>query len=229
METILNNKPIGLIESTELIGLIESTEPIELIKKTITNELVKPNDFPTQKQELIVLLDFLSNKILFPSSLIKSLKKTGLNSLSSYMDGYNSHVIKARNLIQKISLMNSWGLILNSYTTWKYSAVMAGECINKYIDMILQYIKNSSVDFRKVMILTQSGVSINNFALFFCIGKESGEYICTLKEKNKVKLTRYQIEKLFPRCLDSSKIKIGAQIYNLYENPHQLDSLDIFV
>ena len=192
------------------------------------------NKFNYKKQKLLNLLEIISNKLLFPASLIESLKKkAGLDIFSGFIKEYNLNIIKARKFIFKLNLINSWGIFFNSYFYWKNSISVIIYNNNIYVEEILKYIKESSLESNKKKLLTQSNINIQKFTLFFTISKEFSNYVSTSMNSDGMyshyTLTKEQIEKLFPLCIDLLELQSDNNIFNSYEKPHQLDISDNFI
>ena len=192
--------------------------------------------FNEQRKLLSDLLEYSSSKLLFPPSLVKSLKNIGgLDTLSYFMSKYNGCVEKARRLFLKLSSMSSWGIFIDSHYLWKVStnSIMIGiETLSKEI---LTYILNSSENFITRSLILHANITKQKIATFLNICKKSSNhtYIHVVKNSNgqieHKQLSRDEIEKLLPKCIDPSKITINKSIYESYEDPHKLDLSDIFV
>jgi hypothetical protein len=173
--------------------------------------------FIDEKQLLLDVLKKINCKLLFPQSVITSLKNAGLDTFSHFLSSYNSYIKKSRNLELELVSLEKWGIFFNSHTMWKMSisSVTAGYTI--YTKEILNYIINADVINK--MLLNQSNVNINHIKLFLNINKINSQYVINTTEPTVI--LRSNIHKLLPRCLLTSGTQLSL------EEPHELDDSDI--
>jgi hypothetical protein len=176
--------------------------------------------FAAQKQNLLNYLQINFNRLLFPQTLLYSLERSGLYTLASFFNSYNSSIKKCRKLEDKLNQLESWGYLYNSYRIWNFSVLNNLKKIDIYKTEIVNYIKNS--DFIKTTIFNQSNIQLSNILTFIGIQKINGEYILPSR---KIKLTVDEIKTFLPRCIAPVDFTNPLKL----ETPHQLDPSDIFV
>jgi hypothetical protein len=183
--------------------------------------------FAEQKQNLLNNLQTNSSKLLFPQTLITSLKTSGLSRLSSIFNKYNSFIKECRMLQNDLIQLTSWGLVYNSHYLWNVSVLTIIKKIKIYKQGIIDYIINCNTKTIKNMLLSQNNIQLPNIILFLHIQKIKNEYIF-VDNYNITDLTKgltiEKIRNILPRCIlpvdiSNSKLK--------YENIHELDSSDI--
>lgn len=72
------------------------------------------NTFIHKKDELLYELNKHSDKLLFPTSVIASMKKQKL-VIYSFMKDYNNYLIKIRELSTSLNKLERWGLLLEIF------------------------------------------------------------------------------------------------------------------
>jgi hypothetical protein len=175
--------------------------------------------FLDQKTNLLDIINKINSRLLFPQSVITSLKNAGLDTFSHYLSKYNSYIKKSRNLELELKQLENWGLFLNSYTIWNISisSVTAGALT--YANEICNYITNA--DTINKILLNQSNVKIGNIKLYLSINKINNEYIVNTIET--ILLPKEKIPLLLPRCLILNGNSLAI------EEQHKLDESDIIL
>lgn len=126
--------------------------------------------------EIQALLLKISNRLLFPLNLLKSLKeKAMLNHLSHCMEKYNQHIIEARNLLEKIKRLDAFKGLLNSKLSWNITINFLNAGFITWRDEILKSCINH--DFYENVLLRQAHVCQKNVLMFLSIEKTSECYI----------------------------------------------------
>ena len=189
--------------------------------------------FSNEKNDLLYVLESLSKRLLFPNTLVLSISKS-ISTLGYFMSKYNEVIKKSRELILNLDMLEKWGSFYDSKYCWSVSVNSCDEKCNVWINEIIGYITSKSNEFAIKTMITQCGITIEKIVLFFQIRKEHTheflQYTYEFTEKNsttKRVITREQIEKLFPRCIDATKVRGGVCIFDAYEEPHKMDPSDI--
>ena len=175
--------------------------------------------FLEQKTIFLDILTKINSKLLFPQSVITSLKTAGLDTFSNYLSSYNSYIKKSRNLELELKQLEKWGLFLNSYTIWNISIASITSGILTYANEIVNYI--AKADTINKILLNQSNVKIGNFQVFLNINKINNEYIVNTTQPTG--LSKEKIPLLLPRCLI-----LNGNSLNI-EPVHKLDESDIIL
>lgn len=183
-------------------------------------------NFLEDKNNYLKILTNIESKLLFPTTLINSLKKYNLTTLGAYFSSYNSYIIKSRELLPKLNALEKWDLFYNSKFFWNLSisSVVSGICV--YTKEIIDHIQNNN-DVMSIMLMKQCMVNLNNIKLFLKITKTKDGY--AIKKDNtgeEIMLNQQTISNLLPRCIDQEKIAITNSFIGSYENPHNLEEMD---
>lgn len=178
--------------------------------------------FIEQKTNFIEILIKVNSKLLFPQSVITSLKNSGLDTFSYYLSSYNSYIKKSRKLELDLKNLEKWGLILNSYTMWNISISYITNGIITYTNEIINYIANA--DTINKMLLNQASIKMSNIQVFLNLNKINNEYILNVPPpKESIAVSKDKIPLLLPRCL----ISTGTSL--TFEEQHKLDESDIIL
>ena len=122
-------------------------------------------------QDYKLLLENVSNKLLFPNKLLISLKNiAGLKTLSYDMKKYNNNIIKARNLLEKINKLNNFEGIWNSSIFWNISIIKINASYITWRDEILKNCIGNT--FIENILLSNAHVIKKNILFFMHIHKE---------------------------------------------------------
>ena len=189
--------------------------------------------FSNEKNDMLYVLESLSKRLLFPNTLVLSISKS-ISTLGYFMSKYNEVIKKSRELILNLDMLEKWGLFYGSKYCWSVSVNSCVEKRDMWINEIIGYITSKSNEFAIKTMIVQNNIDAEKIALFFQIRKEyiyeSLQYTCEIREKNSITtkvITREQIEKLFPRCIDAEKARGGVCIFDAYEKPHKMDPSDL--
>lgn len=79
--------------------------------------------FQESKQEIIAAFESISLHILFPRTLIESIKRNGFRNALKYIESYNKSILKSRELVDKIRSLQEWGLLWDSEFSWKMALI----------------------------------------------------------------------------------------------------------
>jgi hypothetical protein len=193
------------------------------LKKTYDNNQIG-GVFNNEKEELLELLLPYTNKLLFPQTIINSLERWTITTLSGYMDRYNSTLRKIRSLHHDLFLLKKWGLIYDSYYSWKTSVNINIGFMNTNNVAIIDTI-NSANDFISKSLMNQCNIKADKIFIFMSIIKKNKKYTLFNQENNQeIELSIDNINSLFPRCLNP--VEIGAVLS--LEPMHYLENSELF-
>jgi hypothetical protein len=152
--------------------------------------------FIDSKKELLTELKKHNNKLLFPTSVITSMKEQTLSIYKS-IEKYNDCLDKIRNLYNDLTNLTKWGLLNDSYLNWKFS-------VKRNIFMLDSYFKEIIDDIKK-NVKPQCGLDIEKLSIYTTIIKKNKKYIWTDNNDNKVyELTQQSVRELLPRCINGN-------------------------
>lgn len=159
------------------------------------------NTFIQEKDELLCELNKHNEKLLFPTSVIESMKKQKL-SISSFMKDFNDYLIKIRELSTSLIKLERWGLLIDSHTNWKFSIHRNISGLNIYFQEIIKFINNSNDIFIN-MIKNQCGLKIEKIFIYMTIIKKNNKYIWINTNKNEEhEFNQLQVINFLPRCIN---------------------------
>jgi|688.fasta_scaffold1734713_1 hypothetical protein len=122
------------------------------------------NTFIQEKCELLCELNKYNDKLLFPTSVITSMKKQKL-VIYSFMKDYNNYLIKIRELSTNLIKLERWGLLIDSYINWKFSIYRNISGLNIYFQEIIKFVNNSD-DIFTYIIKNQCGLKIEKLYIY---------------------------------------------------------------
>ena len=177
------------------------------------------NLFIQKKNDFLTELNKHNNKLLFPESVILSMEKQKL-VIYNFMKKYNNFLIKIRSLSDALNKLNEWGLLIDSYTCWKFSIYNNISGLNIYFQEIIKFI-NTSDDVITDVLKSQCGLKIEKMFIYMNIIKKNNKYIWVNINDNKGhEFNQTQVINFLPKC-------IIIEDYNLkLENFHKLDESD---
>jgi len=177
------------------------------------------NTFIHEKYILLSELNKHSDKLLFPTSVIASMKKQRL-IISSFMKDYNDYLIKIRELYTSLNKLERWGLLIDSHTNWKFSIYRNISGLNIYFQEIIKFINNSDDIFIN-MIKNQCGLKIEKLFIYMTIIKKNNKYIWINTNKNEEhEFNQLQVINFLPRCINVLDGNLTL------EDNHKLDTSD---
>ena len=186
------------------------------------------NIFNEQKQRLLDTLASVSNKLLFPTSLINSLQVSGLSNISSFCKSYNYYLQKIRLLEIKLNYIQAWSLFYNSHYAWNVSVTYNIAELNIYINEIINITKNAT-DPITIFLMTQNNICSLKLAFYTNIQKKNNSYVYSNSNNNGT-LSYEKIQSLLPRCITNKPLIINDRnIVALYEPIHELEPVDCLV
>jgi hypothetical protein len=190
------------------------TKYLELKKNASELEMEQSGgDFEAEKKKLIDKLEPHTEKILFPESVIMSLKKNGLDNLCNFIKNYNSALKKIKSLNTELVTIKSWKKfsITQSYTAWTISVDFAIKNLKEYALNIMNESQNKNLLISEY--LRNCNINPTSMTILLNAKNKSGKYYFnnTLYEKEK-------IEKFLPRCLTFDNNTPGR------ESMHKLDA-----
>jgi len=158
------------------------------------------NTFNREKDQILTELNKHNKKLLFPTSVISSMKKQKL-VIYSFMKKYNNFLTKIKSLSFKLINLENWGLFIDSHTNWKFSVYRNITGLNVYFQEIIKYI-NESDDILINIIKNQCGLKLEKIFIFMTCIKEDDKYIWINTNKNtQLELSETYIIDLLPRCI----------------------------
>ena len=171
------------------------------------------NTFIQEKNGILSELNKHNKKLLFPRTVISSMKKQKL-VIYSFMKKYNEFLIKIRELSVTLNKLERWGLLIDSYTNWKFSVYRNISGLNIYFQEIIKSINNSDDIFTNLL-KNQCGLKLEKIFIFMTTIKEDNTYIWINTNTN----TQYQFNEsyiidLLPRSINiiDGELKLEARI-----------------
>lgn len=161
------------------------------------------NNFEEAKQIYINRLAFLASHILFPETTISHMqnyKRTSPNGLVDKMIEYNKCILKSKELLNKLKLLQKWGLFRDSHISWRYSVVEV-TVLYRFIRADIIQLSDPINDVSRI-IYTMYNVNQQNLREFMhIITDETGQMTSVLEnhEQNTIIDEQY-VEKLLPKC-----------------------------
>ena len=177
------------------------------------------NLFIQEKNDFLTELNKHNNKLLFPESVILSMEKQKL-VIYNFMKKYNDFLIKIRSLSDALNKLNEWGLLIDSYTCWKFSIYNNISGLNIYFQEIIKFI-NTSDDVITDVLKSQCGLKIEKMFIFMNIIKKNNKYIWLNTNENKEhEFNQTQVINFLPKCIiiEDCNLKL--------ENLHKLNESD---
>ena len=159
------------------------------------------SNFNTEKEALLSILLTSINRLLFPTSVINSLKKYSItDTIAGYMKCYNSNLIKTKSLYKKLLRLEKWGIIFNSHILWKISVNKSVSALSIYSQAMLDIIKSPS-NFVESGIFSQYNIHPTKLLIFMNIIKKDQKYVLFNPKDNKItELTEGSVLQLLPAC-----------------------------
>jgi len=182
------------------------------------------SNFTLDKTNLIQDLNKYIDNLLFPESVVLSLRKAVSSSFVYYITKYNKSLKKVKSLHSELLTITSWSSFNLTYTrmAWILSISKAILNFNMYKESILSYIENTN--FIDKITFAQCGITMNKMVLFLNTFKKDKKYICLNTKKEEIELSLENVIACLPRCLNVPEV--GKTLTT--ENPHQLEPYDLF-
>lgn len=185
--------------------------------------------FSCEQDKLLQFLEENASKLLFPKSVRRSLRASGLRCLSNLCKKYNYYINESRELKRKLMVLKSWGIFYDSYYLWKRSAIVNDLSAKSVTQQIIGLIFDCESDDYKNMRMRHNNVNAVNFNIFMNIQKITGGYICRCEQEFYDLSADKIAHTLLPRCMITTpKNNAGKSLMDLYEEPHSLDESDMF-
>ena len=168
------------------------------------------NNFEEAKQIYIDRLTFLASHILFPETTISHMqnyKRTFPNGLVDKMIEYNECILKSKDLLNKLKLLQKWGLFRNSHVSWRYSVVLV-TVEYRFIKRDIIQLSDPINDVSRI-IYTMYNVNQQNLREFMhIVTDETGQMKSVLDKMTLVPdnydpdaiINEQYVEKLLPKC-----------------------------
>ena len=157
--------------------------------------------FNQEKKELLNELKKNSDKLLFPNSVIETMKGKKL-SIYKLMDKYNNYLLKIRDLYKDLNNLTKWGLINDSHLNWKLSVNHNISNLNLNFNEIFNHVSKDDGELTKD-VKTQCGINLGKLSLYMIIFKKNRKYMVIHTDTNKVhELEKQKVRELLPRCVN---------------------------
>ena len=157
--------------------------------------------FNQEKKELLDELNKNKSKLLFPDSVIKTMKEQKL-SIYELMNKYNDYLNKIRDLYRDLNNLTKWGLINDSHLNWKLSVNRNISNLNLNFNEIFNHVSKDDGELTK-NVKTQCGIDLGKLTVYMTIIKKNGKYIWINTDTNKVhELKKQTVRELLPRCFN---------------------------